>query len=103
IVEQPDIIVISRYPPERLVIARHPVQHIPRMADLGEEIAREEVVVFVVLDQQHLYGVHVDAIALRDQKGSSTNSIQYRPITLINSIRPSKVTGLVMNELAPRS
>ena len=45
-------------------------------------------------------GVHT--VSFR-QSGNSTNSTQYSPMAFIRSTSRSNVTGLVMNELAPKS
>ena len=66
---------------------------------------RQEVIVLVVIDEQNaqMAVVHERLSRGPPRSGSSTISIQYVPRTLMTVTKPSKVTGLVMNELTPRS
>lgn len=69
----------------------------------AQQIGRELVVLRIVLDQEHADHVVGARRHRSDSTGKATSSNQYLPSVLATWTSPSKLTGLVMNELAPRS
>ena len=69
----------------------------------GEHVAGDQVVVLVVLDEEDRDRLSGRGGHRPSPLGSSTISNQYRVQVRITSTSPANVTGLVMNELTPRS
>src|SRR5262249_43460198 len=68
--------------------------------DLQEHVLGQEEILLVVVDQQDVEPAFAHAPI---ESGRSKISNQYWPSPRMTSTRPSNVTGLVMNELTPRS
>ena len=68
-IEEADVEMILQDPQEPPLVGGRPFELEAVAADLGQQIAGEDVIVLVVLDQEHPDAVH-------GQAGSSTNSTQ---------------------------
>ncbi len=102
-VEQTHVVTISAKRLQTSVISWRPFHKKFICVDFVKKVACEVEVVFVVLDQQHFSLLNFHNAIQQHQFGNSTNSTQYCPSVFINSTNRSKVTGFVMNELAPMS
>src|SRR5258706_417219 len=85
-------------------VGGRPIKYILVSLHLSEELSGKDVIVLVVLDEEDFdrFALHFHFPQSRC-RGRSTISNQYRPSPFMTSTRPSKVTGLLMNELAPES
>src|ERR1700738_1004164 len=81
-----------------------PIERVVAALHLRKQLAGEDVIVLVILDEKDFnrFALHFH-FPRSCWRGRSTISNQYRPSPFMTSTRPSKVTGLLMNELAPES
>src|SRR5450432_3051394 len=95
IIQQTNIVFTTPDGGEPVIVIVDPVKVIAAVANPGNQIAGDDVVIFIIIYQQDFGRVAGHKWNQPSADGSSTTSNQYRPRTLMSSTSDLNVTGLV--------